>query len=200
MPVDRPAFAADTRTRILAATYACVARWGLDKTTVEDAAREANVSRATVYRTFPGGRDELLGATVAWAMAEFFLRLYEQVQDAASLEEVLELGIRFARRQVLEHEVLQRVMQTEPERLLPALTVESIRVRDAIADFLIPYLEARGVLPGIDLHEAAEFLARMALSYIAAPGRWDLEDPDQVAELVEAELLAGVVGPPALRR
>jgi len=186
----------DIRERILAATYACVARWGLSKTTVEDAAREANVSRATVYRTFPGGRDELLDATVAWATSEFFLRLYEQVQEATSLEEVLELGIRFARRSILEHEVLQRVMQTEPEKLLPALTVESVRVRDVMADFLIPYLESRGVLPGVDLHEAADFLARMALSYIAAPGRWDLEDPEQVAELVEAELLAGVVGPP----
>jgi len=190
----------DTRQRILAATYSCVARWGLAKTTVEDAARAAGVSRATVYRNFPGGRDELLSATVGWAMADFFLRLYEQVQDATSLEEVLELGIRFAHRSILEHDVLQRVMQTEPERLLPALTVESIRVRDAIAEFLIPYLEARGVLPGVDLREAADFLARMALSYIAAPGRWDLDDPEQVAELVEAELLAGVVGPPRSRR
>jgi AcrR family transcriptional regulator len=190
----------DTRQRILAATYACVARWGLAKTTVEDAAREADVSRATVYRTFPGGRDELLDATVAWATAEFFLHLYEQVHSASSLEEVLELGIRFARRSILEHEVLQRVMQTEPEKLLPALTVESIRVRNGIAQFLSPYLEARGVLPGVDLQEAADFLARMVLSYIVAPGRWDLEDPDQVAELVEAELLAGVVGPPADER
>ena len=45
----------------------------------------------------------------------------------------------------------------------------------------------------MDLHEAADFLVRMVLSYIVAPGRWDLADPDQVAELVEAELLAGVV-------
>jgi AcrR family transcriptional regulator len=190
----------DTRERILAATYACVARWGLAKTTVEDAARQANVSRATIYRTFPGGRDELIDATVAWAMAEFWLRLYEQVQGATTLEEVLELGIRFARRSILEHEVLQRIMQTEPEKLLPALTVESVRVRDVIADFLVPYLEGRGALPGLDLHEATDFLARMVLSYIVAPGRWDLDDPDQVAELVEAELLAGVVGPPPARR
>jgi hypothetical protein len=28
---------------------------------------------------------------------------------------------------------------------------------------------------------------------MSAPGRWDLDDPDQVAELVESELLAGVV-------
>ena len=177
-----------------------MARWGLAKTTVEDAAREAEVSRATVYRTFPGGRDELIDATVAWATAAFFIRLYEQVQDADSLEEVMERGIMFAHRSIVEHEVLQRVMQTEPEKLLPALTVESIRIREGIAEFLVPYLEHRGVAPGVDLHEAADFLARMVLSYIVAPGRWDLEDPEQVAQLVEAELLAGVVPVPLRRR
>jgi AcrR family transcriptional regulator len=82
-----------TRQRILEATYVCVARWGLAKTTVEDAAREAKVSRATVYRTFPGGRDELISAVVAWATGEFFDRLYEHVQGADSLEQVMEKGI-----------------------------------------------------------------------------------------------------------
>ena len=48
------------RQRILEATYACIARWGIFKTTVEDAAREAGMSRATVYRHFPGGREELM--------------------------------------------------------------------------------------------------------------------------------------------
>jgi len=52
----------EVRERLLQATYSCVARWGLAKTTVEDAAREAGVSRATVYRYFPGGRDELISA------------------------------------------------------------------------------------------------------------------------------------------
>ncbi len=33
----------------------------------------------------------------------------------------------------------------------------------------------------------------MVLSYMTSPGRWDLEDPAQVAQLVRAELLAGVV-------
>jgi hypothetical protein len=54
LSLDRRAWTT-TRQRILEATYVCVARWGLAKTTVEDAAREAKVSRATVYRTFPGG-------------------------------------------------------------------------------------------------------------------------------------------------
>ena len=182
-----------TRQRIIEATYACVARWGLAKTTVEDAAREAKVSRATVYRPCPGGRDELISATVSWATRQFFVRLFEHVQDAGSLEQVMERGIMFAHRAIVEHDVLQRVMPTEPEKLLPALTVESIRIRQSIAAFLVPYLSQRGVARGVDPDEAADFLARMVLSYISAPGRWDLDDPDQVAELVESELLAGVV-------
>jgi AcrR family transcriptional regulator len=186
-----------SRQEIIEATYACVARSGLSKTTVEDAAREAGVSRATVYRLFPGGREELLDATVAWATLEFFLRLYEEVQDAATLEEVMERGIVFAHRAILEHEVLQRVLQTEPEKLLPALTVESNRIRSGIAAFLVPYLEERGIAEGVDPDEASDFLARMLLSYMGQPGRWDLEDPDQVARLVRSELLAGVVSAPA---
>jgi len=183
----------DNRQRILEATYACVARRGIAKTTIEDAAREAKVSRATVYRTFPGGRDELVSAVVAWATLGFFVRLYEQVQGADSLEQVMERGIMFAHRSIVEHEVLQRVMQTEPEKLLPTLTFESNRIRRGIAEFLMPYLEQRGLADGVDLAEAADFLARMILSYMSAPGRWDLDDPVQVAQLVRAELLAGVV-------
>jgi AcrR family transcriptional regulator len=180
------------RQRIVEATYACVARRGLAKTTVEDAARQAGVSRATVYRYFPGGRDELIAAVVHWQYLEFFRSLYDEVRDAGSLEEVLERGLPFARRALLEHEVLQRVLQTEPEVLLPQLTVESARTLGAISAFLQPYLARHGLAEGTALQRAADFLARMILSYISSPGRWDLADPRQVHELVHRELLAGV--------
>jgi AcrR family transcriptional regulator len=183
----------ETRLRILQATYDCVARWGLAKTTVEDAAREAGVSRATVYRYFPGGRGELVNAVVAWEYARFFERLYEEVHTAGSLEEVMERGLVFAHRAIRDHEVLQRILETEPEVLLPTLTVESTGTQTLIAAVLVPYLERHALAPGVDIEMAADFLARMVLSYIASPGRWDLEDPEQVARLVKAELLAGIV-------
>jgi AcrR family transcriptional regulator len=169
----------DVRERMLQATYACVARWGLAKTTVEDAAREAGVSRATVYRYFPGGRDELISAVVGWEFARFFLRLYEEVSDADTLEEVMERGLMFAHGALVEHEVLQRILVTEPEILLPRLTTEADLAR-------------HGTAGGTDLDVASDFLARMVLSYIASPGRWDLNDPEQVALLVRSELLAGI--------
>jgi AcrR family transcriptional regulator len=183
------------RQRILQATYDCVARWGLSKTTVEDAARQANVSRATVYRYFPGGREELVSATVSFEYARFFTRLYEEIHSAESLEEVMERGLLFAHRSIREHEVLQRILETEPEVLLPKLTVEATGTQDLVAAFLTPYLRRHALNPGVDVREAADFLARMVLSFISSPGRWTLDDPAQVARLVRAELLAGIVPP-----
>ena len=49
---------------ILDATAACIARFGLGKTTLDDVAKAAGCSRATVYRLFPG-KQQLLGAYVA---------------------------------------------------------------------------------------------------------------------------------------
>jgi AcrR family transcriptional regulator len=43
------------RERLLEAAYECVGRYGLAKTTVEDVVKQSGVSRATVYRVFPGG-------------------------------------------------------------------------------------------------------------------------------------------------
>ncbi len=188
---------ADTRERILEAAYACVARWGLSKTSVEDVTKEANLSRSTLYRYFPGGREELISAVVGWEYDRFFTRLYEAVRDADTLEEVMERGLTFAHRAIAGHEVLQRVLQTEPELLLPAMTVKSEATLALVAAFLTPYLERHRLAPGVDVAEAADFLARMVLSYMTAPGRWDLDDPEQVARLVRAELLGGIL--PAAR-
>jgi AcrR family transcriptional regulator len=184
-----------TRERILEAAYACVGRWGMSKTSIEDVTKEAGISRSTVYRYFPGGRDELLSAVVHWEHARFFSRLYEAVQDAQSLEEVIERGLTFAHRAIAEHEVLQRVLQTEPDLLLPALTVKDDATVAMVAAFLTPYLARHRLAPGVQVEEAADFLARMVLSYMTAPGRWDLDDPDQVARLVRAELLGGILPP-----
>ena len=73
---------ATTRERILEGCYACIARHGIARTTVEDVAREAGLSRATVYRVFPGGRDDLVRETVVWEMGRFFGRLAEAVAGA----------------------------------------------------------------------------------------------------------------------
>jgi len=186
--------------RLLAATYRCVARFGMGKTTIDDVVKESGVSRATIYRQFAGGRDELLLETVGWELGNYFNELADAVRDAPSLAELLRRGLAFAHRSVAEHEVLRKMLQTEPERLLPLLTTESAKSLPFIADFLLPYLrresDAGRLRPGIDIDRAAEYLARSILSLIGAPGRWDLDDPDEVRDLVDVELLGGIVASP----
>ena len=181
------------RDRILEATYACVARYGLGKTTVEDVAREGRVSRATIYRYFPGGRDQLMSEVIAWEMTNFFVRLADAVRDAPDFASLLEDGLLFAHRAVEEHDVLQKVLETEPERLLPQLTVAAHGLARAVGAFLVPYLAKEELRPGLDPERAADYLARMCLSFIGQQGRWDLTDRAQVRELVEKEFLAGVL-------
>ena len=187
----------DSRERVLAGSYECVARVGIAKTTVEDVARASGVSRATVYRLFPGGRDELLRDTVAWEMARFFARLGAELGEGPDFETFLERALPYAREAVLAHAVLQKVLETEPDRLLPLITVEQHRVLEYITAYFLPLLgrdqESGLIRPGVDLERCAEYVARMALSLIASPGRHDLDDSEAVRRLVRNELLGGVL-------
>ena len=93
--------------------------------------------------------------------------------------------------------MLQKVLETEPDRLKPLITVQQHRVIAAIAAYFLPLLErdrdAGLVRADVDLAPAAEYVARLSLSLIASPGRHDLTDPAEVRHLVRSELLGGVL-------
>ena len=184
--------ATDTRTRLLDATYRCIAEKGLGATSLEDAARSAGVSRATLYRYFPGGRDELLGAVITWETLRFFQRLADAVAEAPDLETLLCDGMLFAHRSIEQHEVLQRILGTEPELLTPQLTIDAPRIVYLLRTFFLGRFAGYELRPGLSHEEAAEYVARMVLSFIVSPGRWDLADRSQVRELVRSEILAGL--------
>ena len=185
----------DARTRILAATVECLGRYGIAKTTVDDAAREAGVARATVYRHFPDGRDQLIAEAITWAVGQFFTELAAAVGDAPDFPTLIERALVHAHRAVEEHVVLQKVLETEPERLLPQLTQSAPQVQAVLRGYLAERLATERLRPGVDPEDAADFLARMGLSFILAGGRWDLTDREQVRRLVRDELLVAVVEP-----
>jgi AcrR family transcriptional regulator len=186
----------ESRRRVLEGAYECIARRGMAKTTVDDVAAASGVSRATIYRLFPGGKEELLRDTVGWEMDRFFLRLGEELGDAADFPEFLERALPLARRELREHAVLQKVLETEPDRLNALITVQQHRVIGAIAAYFLPLLErdraAGHIGADADLAACAEYVARLSLSLISSPGRHDLGDPAEVQRLVRRELLGGV--------
>ena len=188
----------DPRDRILAATVVCLGRYGIAKTTVDDAAREAGVARATVYRHFPDGKEQMIAESITWAVGQFFWGLAEAVAGAPDFPTLLEEALLHAHRAVADHAVLQKVLETEPERLLPQLTQSAPQVQEVLRDYLADLLRQERLLPGVDPVEAGDWLARMGLSFILAGGQWDLGDPASVRRLVRGELLVAILEPEAL--
>src|SRR4051812_10778948 len=76
-------------TRVLDAAKACCERWGYEKVTIDDIAAAAGISRATIYRMFPGGKDVLFEALRVRELEEFFARLRRRVEAARDLEDLL---------------------------------------------------------------------------------------------------------------
>jgi len=191
-PRAEPEAGPDVRTRLLEAAYRCIAERGIGATSLEEVARGAGVSRATLYRYFPGGRDELVAAVVTNETLRFFQRLAEAVEGARDVESLLVDGIHFAHLAIEGHALLQRLLGTEPERLLPHLSLEAAWVLGLITAFFEDRLSGYELAEGVAVPEAAEYVARLTLSFIEAPGGWDLADREQVRELVRSELLAGL--------
>ena len=179
--------------RVVDALLRCVARWGLTKTTLDDVAREAGCSRATVYRLFPGGRDAIVLRTVEREIARFHAGLAASVRDLDDLEEVVVAGVSHAARFLRDHDALRFLIAHEPEVLLPRiafshmsdlLRVASSRAAPLLAPFVGPAEAPR----------AAEWLARIVLSYEMAPdASVDLCDGTSVRRLVRDFVLPGLV-------
>ena len=166
----------------------------MGKTAVDDVAQEARLSRATVYRHFPGGKEELIRETVMWETAHVVEQLRATVDEAADLEELLVETLTFGHRAVSTHEVLQKVLQTEPERILPALLSETPWLVELLAAYLRPAIAATSDRrPELDIGAAGSHLARMVLSFITAPGGRNLDDPEAARSLVRSQLLPVVV-------
>ena len=57
---------------VLDAALVCIHRLGFSKVTIDDICQESGVSRASVYRLFPGGRDVLFEALHVRELHQFF--------------------------------------------------------------------------------------------------------------------------------
>src|SRR5688572_9191405 len=87
-----PATTDSTRERIIDAAEECFGRFGVAKTTVEDIAAAAGLSRATVYRSITGGRDELILAVVLRDLSRFLDALGERLRREKAVPDAIVEG------------------------------------------------------------------------------------------------------------
>ena len=179
--------------RIIAATNRCVARWGVAKTTLDDIAREAGCSRATIYRAFPGGKDAVMLATWTSEVASFCTSLEGDLATAASLEDAVVTALTASCRAIATHDALQFLVEHEPGAVMPYLSFDRLDpLLSWVSAFAAPAL-ARFV-EASTARELGEWVARIVLSYAFEPTPdHDLTDPAAARRFVQTYVLPGVL-------
>jgi AcrR family transcriptional regulator len=179
----------DTRTRILDAAFQSMTRHGLARLSLEDVAREAGLSRQTVYRYF-GTRDALLSAAVLREEEGFIARISAAADEHEDVRPRLEAALREALTAAREHPLLDRLLATEPEALLPLLTTGAGPVLAAARPVLEDIIAQRlAHLSPSQIRRAADAITRLIISYAINPG----DDPlDEVAAGLADLIVDGV--------
>ncbi len=175
--------------RVLDAAKTCCERWGVTKVTIEDIANEAGVSRATLYRMFPGGKDVLFEALRVRELEDFFTRLSVHLDGATDFEDLLVRCVVHATRELRCDQHLSLMLASEPGETLGNLTVDGLpRIIRVATVFLAPVVD--GYLPRREAARLVELLARLVISYFLAPSEQvDLGDTESAATFIDAFIL-----------
>ena len=183
------------------AAEACFERYGVVKTTMEDIAKMAGVSRPTVYRHF-ADRDSLILAVVMRrarsliGKAQAFIRRHETFED--QLVEGLMFLVKTGRR-----DPFVRIL-VSPEHLETAQQI--FGATDAVVDLthemwepILADAEERGELnPGLDHREIARWLTHVELILV---GRFDLAvDDDEIRRMLRTFLAPAFLREPVSAR
>jgi AcrR family transcriptional regulator len=184
--------ATDTRELIIESAFDCFRRHGLDKTTVVDIARAADVSRSTVYEYF---RDK---ASIVEACAEhssqrFYREMSRSMSRGVSLEDKLTLAAVFVTR---ARRFVEPEMYFDADEVSLLLTKNAAVLLRECGEFLAPYLTAAKltgeVRKDLDVAAAGEWFARMLFSLFSTPSSTlDMDDDKVVADFVRSHVVRG---------
>ena len=192
-----PPVADELTERILDATLALVARWGVGKTALADVAKEAGCSRATVYRAFPGGKQHLFAIMGMRELTSYQQAVVEAIDAADDLDDAVTRGLVVATRLIRDHDAAQFVLEHEPGYLLPFLGFKQVEVVYRLTSTTIgPHLER--FLPADRAQWLTEWAARLFLAYLFNPDPdLDLAVAADARSLVERFVLPSFTPPPS---
>jgi AcrR family transcriptional regulator len=171
-------------TRVLDATKLAIEKWGVSRFTVADVCELANVSRATLYRMFPGGKEILLEVLHVRSLDEFFTTLLARADGAKSLEDLLVRCIVSATTELRNDQHLAMMLATEPGTTLMQFTIDGLsRIVRVAASYLAPHVS--NFLPKREADALVEVLARLVISYFLTPSdHFDFTDTASAAKFL----------------
>lgn len=156
------------RDHVLDAAVAAFTEFGIRRTSMDEIARRSGVSPASLYRWF-GGKDDLVFAVLARDARHFAADLGATIdRDAPPEEQLTEATVRVARR-LRSTPLFARLVETEPESILPQLTVDAAPLIEGGVDLLATHIRRlidEGSLVAIDPVPVAEILVRVIHSLL----------------------------------
>jgi AcrR family transcriptional regulator len=181
----------DVRAR--EAVLACIGRFGLAKTTIDDIAREAGCSRATLYRYFDG-KPEIMRSAVAAEYARITAVVINAGHAAPTFADAIVAAVVAGARELRAHDALQFLLAHEPEAVLGHLAFgPGDRVLIAVGDAIAPAFD-RWLAPD-DATRAGDWLARVVRSYVLMPHPpIDFTDPSTARVFLEQLVIPGLEG------
>jgi AcrR family transcriptional regulator len=189
---DRPANAG----RILEAAEACFARYGFQKTSMEDIAREAGLSRRSVYRHFPD-KAALFNEVAATRAGIFLEEIMRRTSGLTGLSAQIEEVARLTNSYVRADPISAALLREDPDSLARMVSTGAREMLGMAMEAIVPLIEIareRGeVRPELDVLRAAEWITRMVFSLTATPSvTFDIDDPEQTAAFIREFLLPGL--------
>jgi AcrR family transcriptional regulator len=163
----------ESSERILEAALLEAEEFGMRRFTIGDVARRAGLSRVTIYNYFPG-KDRLVEAVLLQQLRRFLRDIDQAVAPYDTLEERLVEGFVFALTFLRKHRLLNRLLRSEPEILLPYLTLKASPVLAASREFIAGFARREAEQGGLPLSDdeiegVSELLARAVLSFVLSP-------------------------------
>jgi AcrR family transcriptional regulator len=174
---------------ILDGALAAFLDFGVRRTNMAEIARRAGISPATLYRRY-SQKSDLVAAVGLREATRVLARLDKVIDTEATPLEQLTLLYTAVSDEVRSNDLLHRLLATEPESVLPKLTVDAEPIlaigREYLASFLTR-LQAEGHLPGYDVRPVADVLTRLTQSELLTPSTEPLT-PRQVRAFVRDHL------------
>jgi AcrR family transcriptional regulator len=182
--------------RVLNAALEAFLDFGIRRTSMGEIARRAALSPATLYRRF-SGKDDIVSAVGRREIRRLIDATDARVDPGADAEEqVVALLVAFLHG-VRGNRLLQRLLATEPEVVLPLLTVQAGPVLALGRAYLAEFLRRLPGAHGLSSHQVepvSEMLARLALSIGLTPETCLPIDDDDALRQFARLLLGGVMG------
>jgi AcrR family transcriptional regulator len=190
----------ETRARVLDAAYEQFSRMGVQRSTMEDVARRAGVSRITVYRRFVT-KDALVEQVVRREFRRYFDQFLIDIEQAETAADRVVLGFVSSLRAIRRNPLIGGLIAAEPDLVVPTMISDGGRTVATVREFVAGQLRreqlAGTVAQGLDIDHVAEMMVRITASFLAIPSRLvDLDDDEQLAALARRFLVPMLDPPP----